>query len=58
MTEDRDKNIDEAEKNIDEVEGHSLPGNLVGQTAGQHITATDDDEPDFEGHSLPGAHIA
>jgi hypothetical protein len=55
VTEDREKTSGEdREQNIDDVEGHSLPGSLVGQTAGQHIDATDDDEPDVEAHSLPG----
>jgi hypothetical protein len=59
VTEDREKTAGEdREANIKDVEGHSLPGNLVGQAAGQQIDAADDDEPDVEGHSLPGTNIA
>ena len=61
MTEDREKNIDHVEKNIDDVEGHSLPGQNIGEPTdahiGQHINASDDDEPDFEGHALIGQNI-
>ena len=57
VTEDREKNSGEdREANIKDVEGHSLPGSLVGQTAGQHVEAADDDEPDVEGHAVIGAN--
>jgi hypothetical protein len=57
VTEDREKTSGEdREQNIDDVEGHSLPGSLVGQTAGQQVGAADDDEPDVEGHALIGAN--
>jgi hypothetical protein len=59
VSEDREQNTNEdREANIKDVEGHSLTGNLVGQTAGQQVDAADDDEPDVEGHSLIGANTA
>jgi hypothetical protein len=55
VTEDREKTAGEdREANIDEVEGHNLPGSLVGQAAGQQVDAADDEEPDVEGHALVG----
>jgi hypothetical protein len=55
VSEDREQNTSEdREQNTNDVEGHNLPGNLVGQTAAQQIDAADEDEPDVEGHALVG----
>ena len=55
MTEDREQNPSEdREQNADDVEGHNLTGGLVGQAAGQQVSAADDDDPDVEGHALVG----
>jgi hypothetical protein len=59
MTEDREKTSGEdREQTAEDVEGHSLPGQQVGQTAGANVAHTDDDEPDVEGHSLPGQNVS
>jgi len=52
MSEDREQPVEET---TDEVEGHSLPGQNVGQNVGR--TAEPDEEPDVEGHSLPGQNV-